>query len=244
MTQVFRGGRFSAVILLVLLGACAALAAPAKPAEQPAPLSTVGVISLDNVTKDYKGWQKAQELLGTFYQDNQGILDELEAKGLGLNKEEFEEYQRLAGSKVKVNPARIEELEKKAKTVRDEYDALRAKQTPTDAEKARLTELNKLFNTAIAILNEKRDVYDRQYNERASAYTRALLAELDKALAGVAADKKLSIVVSRDIQVPDAASQRIRTERFVIWGGTDITADVVKVLNDAFKDTILEIKPQ
>ncbi|HOF87779.1 MAG TPA: hypothetical protein PLZ36_06700 [Armatimonadota bacterium] len=243
MTQDFRGGRLGAVILLALLAAGLALAAPAKPADAPAPLSAVGVISLDTVTKDYQGWQKAQDLLSAFYQDNQGILDELEAKGLGLEAEEFEEYQRLAGSKVKVNPARIEELEKKAKTVRDEYDALRGKQTPTDADKARLAELNKTFNIAIAKLNEKRDVYDRQYNERASAYTRALLAELDKALAGVAAEKKLTIVVSRDIQVPDPASQRIRTERFVIWGGMDITADVVKVLNDTFKDTMLEIKP-
>jgi Skp family chaperone for outer membrane proteins len=245
MAQVFRAGRFGLLVALFLLGIGAALAAPDKPAAAPAPfIGAVGVIELDIVTREYVGWKKAQTLLEAYYKGHQGILDELEAKGIGLEKEEFTEYQTLAGSAVKVNPVRIEELEKKAKVVRDEYDGLRAKATPTEAEKTRLADLNKLFNTTVATLNEKRDAYDKQYNERAAAYTRSLLAQLDKTLADVAVAKKLAIVVSKDIQVPDPATQRVRTERFVIWGGTDVTADVVKILNDGFKDSMLEIKPQ
>lgn len=241
MVQILRGGRILFLLLLVL-GAFAAWAAN-KPADPPASAQTVGVIELDDVTHKYVGWQKAQDLLSDFYKSHQGILDEVEAKGIGLSKDEFEEYVRLAGDVVKVNKERIAELEKKAKIVQDEFKALQQKKDLTTEEQARVKELGALFKEAQDLLDKKRAPLDDQYNQQAAAYTKALLAQLDKAIGDTAAAKKLTIVVSRDIQVPDQATQRVRTERFVIWGGTDITDDVIKLLNDNFKDTMLDIKP-
>lgn len=238
MEQLLRGGRLAVVLAVLCVATLAALAA--APKEQPAPASIVGVIELDAVTHGYKGWAKAQDLLGAYYKTHQGVLDTLEEKAMGLGKDEFTEYRQKTAGGVIVDKERVKVLEDKAKTVRDEFDALRVKKDPTADDTARLNALNTLFKEILADLNKERDGYDEQYNGKANAYTKVLLDQLDKTLAAVAAAKKLSIVVSKDIQVPDAATQRIRTERFVIWGGTNITDDVLAILNADYKDTLLD----
>ncbi len=239
MDQVLRGGRL-AIVFAVLCCAAWALAAPPKEQPVAAPASGVGVIALDAVTQGYKGWGKAQELLAAYYKTHQGILDTLEDKAIGLSKDEIAEYRQKALGGVTIDKDRVAALEQKSKAVRDEYEALRVKKDATPEEKTRLEALNKLFKENLGELNKERDGYDEQYNAKANAYTKVLLGELDKTLASVAAAKKLSIVVSKDIQVPDPATQRIRTERFVIWGGTDITTDVLAILNAEYKETILD----
>jgi Skp family chaperone for outer membrane proteins len=230
------------VLALLTLAACAAPEKPAPKAEAPA-LPGIGYIKLEMVQRDYTGWKKAQELMGNYYRDHQQILDEMEQKGVvGLTKEEFTAYQSLAGDPVKMDKEKITELEKKAKAVNDEYDVLKAKKDATDADKARITELEKLAEANKAELDRKRAVYEEQMIAMETLYTKALQAEITKALETIAAQKKLAVILNKFVVFPDPTTQRYNVQQVVIWGGADVTADVTKYLNDNYKDTLLQPK--
>jgi Skp family chaperone for outer membrane proteins len=234
-------------LLLPVLGAVAAEKTD-KP-EKPAPKAdapaqpAIGFIKLEFVQRDYNGWKKAQDLLGAYYHDHQQILDDIEQKGvIGLPKDDFATYMALAADPVKMDKDKIADLEKKAKAIGDEYEALKAKKDPTDADKKRIEELDKLAEANRAVLDTKRATYEDEMGRQESTYTKALQDEIMKALDAIAAQKKLSVILNKFVVFPDPATQRYNVQQVVVWGGADVTADVTKYLNDNFKDTLLQKK--
>ena len=60
-------------------------------------------------------------------------------------------------------------------------------------------------------------------------YSSVLNGMVDKAIASVAATKKVAMVLSKNVQTKDSE------EKLVLWGGADITDDVLKSLKDNYK---------
>jgi len=203
------------------------------------PSSTIGVVDLDAVAKQYKGYQLAMARMETFAREREAVFTTLRT-GVGLTEADFREYRGLAGSAVKVNPTRIKELEELASKNQAEYQALSEKAekgTPTDAEKSRLSELEKQIEIVSAIINEDGGKLTKEIQGEYGRYTNALTELVDKAIAKVSENRKLALVVSRDVRTQSG------TEKFVLWGGVDITEEISKYLNDTFKDGLLDLPP-
>lgn len=229
MGERMRWGSLLALLcMLLMVGTAAGHAAAAAPAP-----SGIGVVDLEAVSKSYVGYQKATERIKTFAAERKKIIDALQA-GLGLTKDEYDEYKRLAGHTVRMNEQRIKELEAAAKKNVDEYQALRAKENQTAEEKARFELLEKQIKTVYATLSDDAKRINGEVEAEFARYQKLLTESVDKSVAKVAGDMKLAIVISKDVQ------SREGTERVVLWGGTNITDDVVKDLNANFKEAMLD----
>ncbi len=235
MFRVFRVGQFSALMVLLIVSLAGALAATA-PKEAPPAGAVIGVVDLDAVAKKYVGYAKAMERITAFANERKAKYDTLQS-GMGLDTKEFEEYQQRTSSTVKIDAARVKELEDSAKKTMAEYDALRDKKDQTADEKKRFEALDQRVKTVSAILNDTGQKLSDEIKGEYDRYTKSLTTLVDEGVAKVAAGKKCTIVVSRDVQTKDGV------EKFVLWGGTDLTDDVLKHLNDNFKDTLLDLPP-
>lgn len=214
----------------LLCSGLAAMAAPAAPAG-------IAVLDLDAVAKGYIGYQKAMQRLDNYTKEREGRFTALRA-GVGLPLTDFDEYQRLAGGGVKVNPTRIKELEDLAAKNMTEYRTLQKKEPCTDEEKTRKEQLEKDLKSVSAKLNEVGTKMSKEIDAEQTRYTAILVETMNKAVGRVAESKKLSIVLNRAAQVGNGS------ERIVLWGGTDITEDVIKTLNQEFKDSLLDGSPK
>jgi Skp family chaperone for outer membrane proteins len=122
--------------------------------------------------------------------------------------------------KSKPNPstkdtARLAELKKKSDEVDNEAATLSQKSAPTDAERARITAISTQRTAAIRTLakeeSDRRDALRKLESETLGEVENELLKLVER----VAKDMKLSYIYER---------------RAVLFGGTDITEDVLKKL--------------
>lgn len=251
------------IVAPVVLALGLALIAPMMAMAAPTP-SIIGVIDMAKIRTDFKGWKAAQTRMDTVSREKQSVYDDLE-KGKGLTPEQFKEYVGLAGDVVKINPIRIKELQDLSKKNADELAELSAKidemaglkarvddktRPLTDAEKARLAVLTNEITADKTMRMEKLDGDAKQVTQLINAegtklyqqlqdegerLSKALDEIVEKGIGKVAEAKKLAVVLAKDIPVGENA-----TERLVRWGGTDITEEVIKGLNDSFKDSMLD----
>ena len=111
--------------------------------------------------------------------------------------------------------ARLDELLKKADVVDNEITALSQKTKPTEAESARILELSKMRTEAArSLAREQADRRD-QLRKMESGLMADVETELLKLIEKVAKDQKLPAIYER---------------RSVLFGGTDLTEQVVKKL--------------
>lgn len=154
-------------------------------------------------------------------------------------KKAADEYRALV-QKIKDNltedeQKQLEELEGAAQYQPDaqaEYQALldKGKARLPEAEKARLAEMEANHAKVIASLTEYRDKLRKELNDEGARLIKALKDQTTAAIAKVAADNKLAIVLSKNV----AAGQE-EAQQLVLWGGTDITDAVIEYLNNNFK---------
>jgi len=232
MLHPFRYGRCIALLALTLLPLCGVFAAPAAPATP-----QIGVIDLDVTQQKFDGFKEAMIHIKAFTQERDNMFGALK-KGIGLSSQDFNEYQGLVSFTVKMNEARCTALETQAKANVDEYQKLKGKQenkeTLTDTEKARLDVLNKDIETVSKLVNDQGDKLYNEVQEEYGRYSKLLTDLVDKAIDTTAKEKKLSIVLSKNMQSKEGV------EKSVLWGGVDITDDVVTALNKSFKPGMLD----
>ena len=166
---------------------------------------------------------------------DQKRYDELTANA----KKAADEYQALV-KKVKDNltedeKKQLDQLEGAAQYTPDagtEQKALidKGKAKLSDADKARLTEIEENRAKVVASLTEYRDKLRRELNDEGARLIQALKGQTTAAIAKIAADNKLAIVLSKNV----AAGQE-DTQQLVLWGGNDITDAVIEYLNKNFK---------
>jgi len=109
----------------------------------------------------------------------------------------------------------------------------------TDAEQKEYDQLSAVIKKNQIDLNKKDDEYRQKMDVERQRYQGIFAGELEKAVAKVAKDQKLSIVVSKNVQTAQGS-----IEKFVLWSedGVDITKKVVDVLNESFKPDLLKAK--
>jgi Skp family chaperone for outer membrane proteins len=221
------------MLLLPVTGICAK--APAK--SDSSPVMAIGVIDFLAVQEEYRGVEEMVTRVNALGSSFQSILSELEL-GLGLPEADFKDYVDRTGAAVKVDEARIKELQETARKNIEELQTLKnieeAKQT--DEQKARSAQLEKDYNAAVAVIQQKEKSCIDQFSAERDRCRQVVDDMINKAIEKVAADKKLSLVVLKDF--PVGRDQKLQ----IVWGGTDITADVVKYLNESFKPEMLDKK--
>lgn len=226
-------GRLVALLALALLPLTGLFAATAA-----APAPQIGVVDLDATAKSFVGYKSAMTRMEAFAKERDESFTTLKS-GVGLNQKDYAEYLDLAAHTVKINSARIKELEDLAKKTRDEFQALKdkddKKETLTADERARFEQLDKDIKVVSASLNEQGDKLYKEVQDEYNRYSKILTDLVDKTIGTVAAAQKVSIVLSKNVQGKDTV------EKLVLWGGTDITNDVVKALNDNFKESMLDV---
>ena len=235
MSHVLRTGLIGALLVLLLAPFAGARAATAP---APAAPPSVGVVDLDQVEKDYKGYQAAKDHLQAFSDEREKSFTTLQA-GLGLSKDDFDDYQSRVSGSVKTDPDRIKTLTELAKKNSDTYQALTAKDKDklTADEKTQLETLDKNIKTVTAIIHDQGQKLSQQIQDEYSRYSKTLNKLVNDGIGDVAKKQKLAVVLSKSVQTRDGEAI------LVLWGGTDVTTDVLKLLNDNFKPALLEEKP-
>lgn len=231
MLTAFRWSRVTLLVLAIVAVTFATGSSARAAAAPPAP--AIGVIDQDAISRDYFGFKDAMARMNKFVEERQSVYKDLQA-GVGLTADDYKEYRARIGGAT-IDKKRIQELQAQAKKNMDEYQTLKAKEKDlTDVEKTRMAQLEKDMGSVQDDINEQASQLNAEIQEESSRYRRVLTDLVDKALAKVGETKKLGIIVSKNIQSGES------TERFVLWGGLDITDDVVKLLNGAYKGSLLD----
>jgi len=219
---------------LWMVGTFANAATPPKDKPAETAPAVIGTIDMEAIySTAYTGYRAATERFKVFVDARQTVLNDLQL-GIGLNEKDFAEYAALAGHAVKVDAKRYKELQDQAKVNKAIFDQLKGKEKPTEEEKAKLTLLEKDVNAVAAKLDQKSASLGAEVETETERYNTILMGLVNKAIEDVAKAKKLSIVIAREFRTREGK------QRLVYWGGTDISDDVITLLNKEFKETMLD----
>ena len=209
----------SSIACLAALAAVLVLSCPAG-AQAPAGAgaqATIAMVDIQKAAADYKGMKAANDEINKLVND---LKTDIEARATHKRMTgcELTEIGTLKKKTPRTDPEnkRMDELEKIGKTRDEELNTLSQKAEPTDAERARLRELKDLSNKNTAALATLNDDYGQQVDKRRSELQDKVNADLLAAVAKVATQKGLATVIDKIA---------------VLYGGLDITDDVVKALN-------------
>lgn len=215
-TTYARGWAAAAACVSILgFGAFPALAQP-KPA--PGELR-IGSVDIGRTLMEYKERQKSSEQVQVMRQNLNRVLERLrdasavilpEAEAADLSKI----YEKTAPSDDEKK--RADELEKKARSLSDEFRGLQNVAAPSDPQRQRLSELaaqQRKTNDALQVVQTG---YEDRLQQMDRQLTQKLGEDIKAAVAKVAQEKNLTAVF--DSQV-------------ALYTSNDITADVLKQLN-------------
>lgn len=234
------------------------------------PPPSVGIVDVDAVDHDYKGFTEAQTYWNSYQEQRQNSYAAL-AAGQYLLPAEFDELQRLSQQKVVTNQARLDELNALAKKNEEAFNALmdkvkanlspedqarmeqlratpqysqdtakemdelvaKGKDKLSDADKASLQAMEDNQGKVLATIGDIVDKLRTEMDAEKTRLIKVLTDQMDAAIAKVAKDQNISIVLNKNLTTQQGSQQ------LVLWGGTDITEKVVKFMNDSFKPEIL-----
>ncbi len=228
-------GRSTSSLLGVVVGgadggAGSVLAGPlvtANAADQPAaPPSNVGVIDMEKVAEEAGPVKDAYGTLNTIQ------------SALSQNLQEIDSYPYLASGEMKelssileakeqtpAQKARYTELKTTARDREKEYQRLTQVKDPKPEEKTRLQELTKMRNDRDPVMDEIKQGYSKKLNDRAGEILPKLSKQVEEVIQGIAKDKQLTVVLTKRVTTP------MGKEDVVLFGGTDITEELIKPLN-------------
>ncbi len=189
--------------------------APAKAQGTAQP--TVGVVDVQKAFTEYNITKTSNAEI-----TKQAAAFKLDLDTRSINKLMTEaEINELIKLKVKTpatdaDKKRIDELEKLSKQRDEELNTLSNKTDPSEQERGRLRELRDLGNKNEASARTAADDYNQQLEKRQKELSDKITSDIQAAIAKVAQQKGLATVVDKIA---------------VLYGGIDVTEDVIKVLN-------------
>ena len=206
-------------LAVLAVAACAIGLAPvhrAYAADTPAQ-PVIGVVDVQKVFTEYKLTKTSNTEIETMVQNFKTELDVRKDNKLLTDAQ----LKELIALKEKPNPTdadkqQIAQLEGTSKQLDEEMTSLIQKPDATDQDRARLKQLRDLSNQNEAAGNSLADDYNQQVDKRKSDLSDKITADIKAAIAKVAQQKGMATVVDKIA---------------VLYGGVDITEDVVKVLN-------------
>lgn len=229
-----RAGRLIALCALALLPLVGLFAAPAASASGGTP--QIGVIDLDRIMNEYDGARLAQSHLENFRSEREKQFNSLQL-GLGLPEKDFDAYKQDVLTNGKLDEKHITEQQAIAKKNMGEYQALKEKKDAlTDAEKTRQAQLEKDVKAVSDALKTVYDQWSKDMDAELNRYLGVLNTTMDKAIEDLSKAKKYAVVLNKNVKIQDSAV------RFV-WGGNDITDEVIKSMNANFKPTMFDMGP-
>ncbi|MDO8684146.1 MAG: hypothetical protein Q7N50_11760 [Armatimonadota bacterium] len=210
-------------LALGILSGIAYAADPPKPAGE----LKLGVVDLGRVRAEYKEFENSDNIIGGMDHSLAAEIN-LRTRHKLLAAQEIEELVKLTAL---TNPTdkdqqRAEEITKKSNESASQLETLRAKKDPTEAEKAALTDLTQRETSASSQIATLRSEYVTAVEKKRSELQKD---NEDKVMAGInalAQEKGLTTVMAKDMLVNGQVYQSI-----VLFGGTDITEDLLKKLN-------------
>lgn len=201
----------------------------------------IGVVAHSTIEKNYKGYELATKRLNNMRSESDKTIQTL-IKGIGLPPAEFKEYQQGTRANILVNEPRIKELTDLAQKNMDElktlYNKTNNKEELTKEQKDRLDLLMKYFQDDKSVAEDIEKTANDTQKKLEAAFAKKIDEEETKEIAAVAKEKKLTLVLRRDIQAGEDNELK-----FVLWGGTDITSEVLDLLNKDFKENMFDEQP-
>lgn len=216
-----KGWRYGLVILGGMVGWGWIHRAPAEEAP------SLGVIDMGQLFNEYQEYQQANR---EYQEYQQKLVNQFQAR-LNLRRQHFmltsDEYGELETLLLKGNDLteadrkRVQELQSVTPRLREELAKLQSKAELSEAEKARKKELVDKQNAGLQELEERSKDFERliqeKMRERDAEVSAKLRAKIDAMIARIAQENKLVMVFNKDS---------------VLYGGVDITDQVVKRLNE------------
>jgi Skp family chaperone for outer membrane proteins len=205
--------KYIAVAVTVSLGAL--FAAGNAWAQQ----AKIAVIDMRMVTEQYKGWQERVQQLNEFRRDREQQYRDA-VRTAYLTPEERAEYNLLRRDLAPTTDdlRRLMELRDKSEGMEEELNFLRKidQSELTEAQIGRRNELDATFAKAQQDLDELRKRLNREIEGEDRRLAEQADQEIKDAIAAYVKEKTYDIVLAKET---------------VVWGGTDITEEIVERLN-------------
>ncbi|HOJ22148.1 MAG TPA: OmpH family outer membrane protein [Armatimonadota bacterium] len=220
--------RFCLLALVALFAGAGRTTAVAQAAagEQPAAVS-IGVVDMERVSEDSLPYKEANKELQALQQSLNQNIQEV-AQLTYLTGPETNELVAILDAKelTAAQKARHAELKKTADEREKEFSTLMQTKNPTDQQKKRLQELNAMRNGREQILAELNQKYQQSFRQKLQEVDAQLGKSVSEIINEVAKARKLSIVLSKSVIITLDRKQDV-----IFFGGTDITDEVIKRLN-------------
>lgn len=203
-------------VLSVITGGYAVAAADTKA------VPTFGVV---DVAKVFDGYDKKKTASQEFAAEGQKLQEKLQLRQINrmLSNGEFDQFMELK-TKVSLNDndkKKMDDLLATTKSREQELQTLQQKQNSTDAEKVRLNELQDMANKGEDATKLEAEKLQAQFAQKQDDMTQKLLGDIEKAVAAVAKDKGLAMVLNKNVNGAP----------FVLFATVDVTDEVLNKLN-------------
>jgi Skp family chaperone for outer membrane proteins len=186
--------------------------------------SNTQVFASVDVEQAFNNYDKKKQLEAELMQAYDQAKLKLELRGTNklLTTDEF---NQLADLKMKPTPTpadktKIDELTAASKQREVEFQSLQQKSPMTDADKARLSQLQDQISKTDQSLKDDQGKYEQDLNKRRVDLSTQLMLDVNAAVGTVAKDKNITMVFNKS-----------GDPGFVIYSSYDITDDVLKKLN-------------
>lgn len=208
-----------AVRVIAALSLAAALLSPASAAPKKPDPDAPAFVNLSQVLAEYRKSAEFAKYQQKLREKGRQFNEEMQTLAQLRYCTDAERQEALA---LKAKPApsdrektRLAELMKKADTIDNELATLSQKKEPSEADSRRLGDLSKLRTDAARKLAEEESNRRDQMRRMETDLTAEVEIELLKVVEKVAKDQKIGTVYER---------------RAVLFGGNDLTDDVIKKL--------------
>lgn len=186
--------------------------------------SPVGYVDLGRITDQIKKTQRWQVMTSKFEDDRRKFQQEIAdlTKIRYLSDAERKELTEL-NTKQKptdAEKARISDLRDRSDNLDKEFQTLAGVEKPTAEQEARIKTLAKMRENAISALQEETEKRSQQLRELEGTVLEEMQGQILKIVEQVSESKNLTLVVDRQA---------------VLYGGQDLTEDVLKKLGGAPK---------
>ncbi len=205
-----------AVFCITLLALAAALPVGAARAAGSNP-PVLAYVDMDKLSAGYKGMQDLNQQFQQFRAQKDAEL-ERQHKARLLNDEERQEYLDLAtvAAPTEQRDKRMKELEELSNQRERRLFTLREKKDRTPDEETEFQQLNAIYEKRMSELAKLQHERDQAVTAKYQELSKIITDSVDAAVKVVAEEKKLTIVLRKEV---------------VLWGGVDITDDVLAKLN-------------
>lgn len=222
---MFKSFRLLAVAAFAGSSLFGLLAAPSQSAAQTAP--RVGYVDIAKVSEDAEPVKAAYKELNELQASYTRFLQELDQYTY-LNAAELQEFTAILETTGELTPAqklRSGELKKQAADREKQWQELAVVTNPTPEQKKQMDQLAAYPREHDRGLEELSRKYQEKLNEKAKEILPKLTKMVDDVIEALGKEQKFTLILSKKVQ------GGMGPEDVVLFGGEDITAEVVKRLN-------------